>query len=207
MSIFSDEVTHLKEMCVIMQTGQIHPAAIKSKNLIVESLLNLMKEVSFSKITIKNITDRAVLTRRTFYAHFETKEDVINYHLSELNRQLLTTILEIEPPNQRLIALAYFEFWMNHIKLLTLIRKHQLLPLLFDNFEIQIKEMRSIFGCQLTGKNEQYGYYSSAFFAGALWNMLDKWIANGAKETPLELVQLLIEITAKLSSSFLDSHN
>jgi AcrR family transcriptional regulator len=201
-SIVSDEVTHLKEMCVRMQKGQIHPAAIRSKNLIVKSLLNLMKEVPYSKITIKNITDRAVLTRRTFYAHFETKEDVINYHLSELNSQLLTVILEIESPNQRLIALIYFEFWMDHINLLTLIRKHQLLPLLFDNFEIQIKEMRSIFGCQLTGKNEQYGYYSSAFFAGILWNMLDKWIANGAKETPLELVQLLIEITQNFHQVF-----
>ena len=182
-------------MCVIMQTGQIHPAAIRSKNLIVESLLNLMEEAPYSKITIKNITDRAVLTRRTFYAHFETKEDVINYHLSQLNSQLLTIILEIQPPKQRLIALAYFEFWMNHIKLLTLIRRQQLLPLLFDNFEIQIKEIRSIFGCQLTGKNEQYGDYSSAVFTGILWNMLDKWIANGAKETPLELVQILIKIT------------
>jgi len=206
-SIISDEVTHLKEMCVIMQIGQIHPAAIRSKNLIVESLLNLMKEVPYSKITIKNITDRAVLTRRTFYAHFDMKEDVINYHLSKLNSQLLAAILEKEAPSQRLIALTYFEFWMNHIKLLILLRKHQLLPLLFDNFEMQILEIRSIFGCQLTGEKEQYGYYSSALFAGMIWNMLDKWIVNGAKETPLELVQLLVETTSTLSASFKDSHN
>lgn len=200
------EVTHRKEKCVIMQSGQVHPAAIRSKRLIADSLLELMINKNYSKITIKDITDSAVLTRRTFYAHFDSKEDVLNNYLSSLTGQLVEQIINIKPPDQPMIALVYFEFWMDHIELLSLMRGHQLLPILLNNFETQITEIRSLFECNCENTSHVYMYYSSAIFSSILWNVLDKWIANGARETPEDLVNILTTITRTLASSMTDEH-
>lgn len=186
-----------------MLKNQIHPASIRSKQYIVNSLLDLMKKFPYKNISIKDITEKAELTRRTFYAHFKTKDDVLQYRLDELNKELITIITNLKNDNPQSIALSYFEFWMKHAQLLKLMRKHQLLPLLFHSFDENIREIRLIFGCELYGSNKQYSDYSSAFFAGILSNILDKWIENDIKESPEELVQILVLITQKFSSSFL----
>lgn len=44
--------------------------AIRSRRLIRESLISLLKEKDISRITVKDIVDRADLNRATFYAHY-----------------------------------------------------------------------------------------------------------------------------------------
>lgn len=198
------EVTQREEKCVRMQSGQVHPSAIRSKKLIAHNLLRLMEEKKYSKITIKDITDSATLTRRTFYAHFNDKDEVLNYHLSSLTGELAEKIKALNTTDQRQLALLYFEFWMGHSDLLGLMRQHQLLPILLDNFESQITEIRDLFGCNLQNNAHVYMYYSSSIFTGVLWNILDKWIASGTQESPEELVNILAKITKKLALNLED---
>lgn len=196
------EVTHLKEICETMRKGQQHPVASRSKNLLVGSLCELMKFGPLDEITIKDITDHAELTRRTFYAHFRSKEEILEYHLAELSKNLIEIITSEKNPTHSWIAKTYFHFWMSHLDLLKNLRENQLLPLLFETFESQIMTIRSIFGCEAAKNSSSYEYYSSAFFTGALWNILDKWIANDVKETPEELTLLIADIASKFSSLF-----
>lgn len=58
-----------------------NPTAIKSQNWIVTAILNLMKEKPYKQITVKDICEKADLSRQTFYNFFETKEDVLRYCL------------------------------------------------------------------------------------------------------------------------------
>ena len=51
--------------------------ALRSKTWITESLLKLMEEKDFSKITITEIIKNADLTRQTFYRNFDSKEDIL----------------------------------------------------------------------------------------------------------------------------------
>ena len=61
-----------------------NPISVRSKRHITEALLELMETVPFSKISIRDIVEKAGLTRQTFYHNFESKEDVISYKLDEL---------------------------------------------------------------------------------------------------------------------------
>ncbi|MCH4886419.1 TetR/AcrR family transcriptional regulator [Acidaminobacter sp. JC074] len=185
-----------------MLKNQAHPAGIRSKELITENLMDLMKEMPYQKITIKSITEKAVLTRRTFYAHFQTKEDVLNYELDKLNQSLLKEIIDLNTSNQRLTALTYFQFWTGHTDLLQLMKDQNLLPILFENFDKSIRAFRSMFGCDLSESNQQYRDYSSAYFTGVLSNIITCWLENGMKESAEELVDILALITNKLSSNF-----
>ena len=45
-------------------------SAVRSRRLIRESLISLLKEKDISKITVKEIVERADLNRATFYAHY-----------------------------------------------------------------------------------------------------------------------------------------
>lgn len=50
-----------------------------TKQLIVNSFKNLMKEKSFDKISISDITNQSYLNRQTFYYHFQDKYELMNY--------------------------------------------------------------------------------------------------------------------------------
>src|ERR687893_810862 len=49
----------------------------RSRRLIVDALLALMQEKRYDRITVQEIIDRADVGRTTFYAQFQSKEDVL----------------------------------------------------------------------------------------------------------------------------------
>ena len=57
----------------------------RSRRLIVEALLALMREKRYDRITVQEILDRADIGRSTFYAQFRNKDDVL---MSEVERVL-----------------------------------------------------------------------------------------------------------------------
>ena len=57
----------------------------RSRRLIVDALLALMREKRYDRITVQEIIDRADVGRSTFYARFRNKEDVLE---SEIERVL-----------------------------------------------------------------------------------------------------------------------
>ena len=57
-----------------------NPMSIRSKNALSSSLLKLMMYKHFTDISISDITERAGLSRQTFYTNFEKKEDIFLAH-------------------------------------------------------------------------------------------------------------------------------
>lgn len=49
---------------------------IKTRRAIYQAMVELMKKEPYEKIFVKDIIDAAEIGRSTFYAHFETKEDL-----------------------------------------------------------------------------------------------------------------------------------
>ena len=62
---------------------------VKSRMNICKSFMELLREKPLQEINVKDICDRAMCSRNTFYLHFPYKESVLEY----LNKQCADTIL------------------------------------------------------------------------------------------------------------------
>ena len=56
----------------------------KTRTAIFEAFISLLSEYRYSQITVGQIIDRADVGRATFYAHFETKDDLLKALCEEL---------------------------------------------------------------------------------------------------------------------------
>ena len=63
---------------------------VKTRKLIIETFKEMIIEMDYNEITIKELADRANINRKTFYAHFECIEDI----LAELIEQIAEKLLE-----------------------------------------------------------------------------------------------------------------
>jgi AcrR family transcriptional regulator len=56
----------------------------RTKRLLNQAFMQLIEEKPYRKITVTDICDQAGFARKTFYAHYETKEDIITECLDNL---------------------------------------------------------------------------------------------------------------------------
>ena len=64
----------------------------KTKNAIKSSLMELILQYDYNKITIKMVTDKANIGRKTFYLHYGCIEDVIKDYRDQMSKELETSI-------------------------------------------------------------------------------------------------------------------
>lgn len=75
----------------------------RTKQLLKEALLTLLKEVEFEEITIKKLTTYAQINRSTFYAHFYDKYDLLE---KTINEELISFVEEVAPKSEEELTLA-----------------------------------------------------------------------------------------------------
>ncbi len=70
---------------------------VKTKKAIKTAFLNLLKKNDYHNITISAISEAALINRKTFYAHYETKDELYNDVINDALKVLspLNTLNEI----------------------------------------------------------------------------------------------------------------
>ena len=67
---------------------------IKTRKLIYQTLLELMKEKTFEEIKVSDICSKAMINRSTFYAHYEDKYELLIDFLSNLKEEFARELNE-----------------------------------------------------------------------------------------------------------------
>lgn len=65
---------------------------VKTKRDIRNALVELLKEIPFEKVTIKLVSEKAMVARPTFYAHYNTVQDILIDYLQDLYETASSTI-------------------------------------------------------------------------------------------------------------------
>ena len=68
----------------------------KSRQAIFRAFTELLKEESYTKITVQKIIDQADVGRTTFYTHFETKDALLESFCAEIFEHVFSEVLDKE---------------------------------------------------------------------------------------------------------------
>ncbi|MCC8107214.1 MAG: TetR/AcrR family transcriptional regulator [Clostridiales bacterium] len=70
--------------------------AVKTKKIIIQAVMELLNERSFTKITVKDIVERCGINRNTFYYHFRDITDVMEFAFKREMDRIMETHLEAD---------------------------------------------------------------------------------------------------------------
>lgn len=171
------------------------PANMNSKRsiqLIVDTVLSLLKTNNYRQITISEICREAEIVRNTFYAHFQTKDDVLKYYLFNIFEDEFYSIEKNELCSD--ITEVYFTVFNNKKEFLKILNKNNLLYLL-DEFEhlFTLLDVDHYIdnNCNVSSLACEYAY---TVYSAALSNIIKRWIKKGMLETPKELTSMFHEL-------------
>ena len=152
----------------------------------VEALLLLMREKSYDKIKIGEITEKAGVDRTTYYRHFHSKEEILERYLRALNAEFMREYHSCGEPDFQEYLRIIFQVYYAHKDELLLIYKagcaSLLLPVLEEGFHFEEYRKNASIGKQ----------YEVSYIIGGIYNNLLFWLSRGMKETPEEMCAIAL---------------
>lgn len=151
-----------------------------------DTLIQLMREKPFEKITVADITTRAGVGRSTWFRHFATKPEALTYKLECLWKRWMD-IRQIPDHHRYNLDNAddFFQFNYAIRDLLQLLYAAEAQTCIYDAF-------CAVMMPQYTASALEC--YQSRFYAYGLFGMLEEWVGRGFKETPEEMVELFFRV-------------
>lgn len=160
-----------------MYTGE-NKTAIRSMQWLEAALLRLLEKEKYTKITVKDICREADLSRQTFYQMFDSKDEVMEYHFSNLFAGFRENCGDFEGIRCQDLAVQFFKFFYDERSFVRLLIDNNMTYLLEKEFERYLPQIDIFRKINVT---EEYPDYSVAFVAGALTQTLIHWFNSGFK--------------------------
>ena len=175
-----------------MNMKKENPLTVQSKQWILEALLKLMEEKNYEKITIKELTARADLDRKTFYRNFRSKEEVLYLQLQELCDLYIQMLQDLPQLSAYSVTEAYFSLCRQYAHFFMLLKRNNLLFLVLQKFDEYLPAINDLFLSNpvYRGKSKQELIYQ----AGGFWNITIHWINDGMEESPEEMAVVISSI-------------
>ena len=156
------------------------------KECISDSLLKLMKDKEFSKITINEITDGANVNRSTWFRNYTTKNEALTFKLVQLWNRWADEHELLERHRYTIDnAKDFFLFNYENRQILSRICEAYLQSAIYDAF---YQVMMPQFGA------DAEECYQSIFYSYGLFGLLDEWVRREFFETPEEMTRLFYKM-------------
>lgn len=161
----------------------------QSKRWMSEALYSLLENKHFSEITVKDITEKAGVSRLTFYRNFETKEDIIRYHMKCGFEEYLQ---ELE--NNKIISLQdmitlCFRYWEQRKEEIIMLSSQNMSWLLREPFE---EFLNKILEC--IEFKEKYTYFQVQFLIGGMFSNMIAWVNDRHDRQPEDIAKEIVAI-------------
>ena len=172
----------------------------RTKQLLGNALLSLIVEKSYDKITVQDLIDRADVGRSTFYAHYETKDDLLISGLDNLTADIDLHLAD-EPSNADAILPSLGVF--RHIT-----EQHRLFEALIGSRGIDLvrkagldaftQRARSAIDRRVAAGDQTDipPDVAAAFVAGSLMAMITWWLDNDMPYPPEQMADMFRRMTA-----------
>jgi len=177
----------------------------RTRKLIVETFIKLLREKGFEKITVNEIADRADINRGTVYLHFLDKYDILEKCIDRYVEELLSQCSDSHEISFQEDAMSkvfsYLEEHMDMYKLLLENDKYGIFRKKFSNALLRQIDMAMTL---MSKEVVMAGEIAPQFLVNGLLGVIEWWIGNNmpcsAEETTEKLLAFLKPFTDYIPS-------
>ena len=183
-----------------MMTSKHQKTIDQSRDWLINAFFEQLEIHPYHAITVSSIAEQAQLSRRTFYRHFKTKDDLLQQYLIMIFNQYTELLLQKKIARHEDTLQLFFTFWQNYAHELRLLQKHGLyervLSVVNQWYPTIYRELQAPW--HVLGSPQEI-LYASSFGAGGYFNILSCWIQRGCPETPEEMTHIAAHILQALT--------
>jgi AcrR family transcriptional regulator len=170
----------------------------RTKKLIWEALLSLLQEQPFASISVRAISERAMVHRATFYTHFQDKYDLLEYGIGEAFQQIVQELRWETASEQRAAALLHiFEYMRAHRELFSLLLVEKGPDSLGALMRRHMAEELEAKLAQSPSHVERFAIpipIIAQFYTGALLTVTTWWVEQEMRVPPEELARYMARL-------------
>lgn len=178
-----------------MHTKPLDIRIVKSRALILDALIELMKEKPFHEISIKELSEEACVARQTFYRNFSSKDDVLLHYMDEIFdiyfADVKKNIYRLDSISD--LSMKLLEIWKENKKIFLALQKAGLAHLTLERFS-QYAIMLQKHLDKNSDKKTMKPPYIAHFVAGGTYMVLSKWFQENMKVSVDDMGTLFNEI-------------
>lgn len=174
----------------------------RSISMLRNAFIELLEEQPYKEISISEIAARADLARSTFYAHYETKDDLLKSYLEEITEAYLAgyTTPTNWTPEKNMIdikkEIKFFQSWKNLDEIAVMIHEPYIEELIYKAIRnMHMKAYREIVSPMRPDLNPCLAGYWIEFLVSTKIALLRNWVKNDMKEPPEILGELLYALS------------
>jgi len=161
----------------------------RTRELLLDALFELIVERGYERLTIQNLLDRAGVGRATFYAHFESKDELLASSIARL-RASLTQEWQQRTPGERLgFTLPFFRHLASHRRIyqMTVVREHEVSVV--RHIQAMLRELvrEDLLRQRPLRRGSHSVDLATHYVVGALWSTIVWWMDAGAKLPPEDI--------------------
>jgi AcrR family transcriptional regulator len=178
----------------------IDPRARKTRLALHDSFRELLRDKSYSRISVADIAEGADIARHTFYNHYQDKQDLLFSLIDSILGQFFANLddwnLFLTDPEKELRALSvFFQAWRDQSEIVELLGS--------DEIELAIMERLKMFFTQffydkireeMPSIDLALANYVIGFNVYSLLGLLIPWFNTGMMDQPEDLAGLYIQL-------------
>lgn len=161
------------------------------KSYIAQSLFILMNHKALSDITIGEVTTKAGVNRATYYRHFESKLQIIQYYYAGILAEYAATLNGKEKVNLEEYLSGLFTHLMKYKKELLLIYQNDVSYLILET----LKDLFFKTAIATSLETELAIHYHT----GGIYGVFLLWFSHDMKENPAQMSKASVQV---LSNQF-----
>jgi AcrR family transcriptional regulator len=175
--------------------------ALRSIEALQSALIALMEEKPYHRIKITEIAEKANLTRSTFYAHFETIDDLLNSIINNIIDEFFNDlydrdVLNPDPVQDLEININFFRIWQKNRHLIPLLNSVDFDCLMVSRIKaFWDQHNKTVIHEKRPEVSNRFTRYISNFLAYSFVGFLKEWIHQDLQPSPVVMGELLYLLT------------
>ncbi|GBD66868.1 hypothetical protein TEHN7128_1514 [Tetragenococcus halophilus subsp. halophilus] len=176
--------------------------SLYSKNQILKALLHIMTQKKFEDISIKEITETAWVSRKTFYRNFENKIDVLSLEIDKVVTFYLSSLENAEDLSFDSVAYLIFNTMEAYRPFIKILVKNNLNYLLIDKmfdeiikvYKVRKKDLFDVYGEKIVSSTLLFSF-------GGFEKYISYWIMTDNQVTTKQIKNEFKQISQLMSDS------